>query len=118
MWLKERAYRLPVALLVLMALVASVPLMASAEEEETEYLFDFVECNHLGGNVFRVTGTLDGDDFTGLEVVIEGAVSGTDTSLGAGAFAIDATGTTGSADAVLKDQNGNELARESFSADL
>lgn len=118
MWLKERDYRLPVALLVLMALVASVPLMASAEEEEVEYLFEFVEATHVSGSTWSVSGIIEGDDFTGLQVVIEGAISGTDTSLGAGSLALNATGSTGSADAVLKDSNGNELARETFSVDL
>lgn len=102
MLLKESGYRLPAALLVLTALVASVPLMASAEEEEADYTINDVDAPVNNGSAL-ISGSVDGDDFTGLTVEFTGAVTGTLNVQSDGSFGGLLSASTGDGEATLKD---------------
>lgn len=119
MLFKESAYRLPAALLVLMALVASVPLMASAEEEGSEYSFLSIDIDVDGGEV-TISGEVEGDNLSTLKVHFEDGVISGSTAVGSnGLFSFTTSAVTGSTDAVLREGAtppavGDELAREQF----
>lgn len=108
MLLNESAYRLSVALLLLTALVASVPLMASAEEEEATYGFLSITTSEDGGSV-TVSGEVEGDNLTTLDVELTGNLSGTTDVQSDGTFSITTSVVYGPSTAVLKDSSGNTL---------
>ena len=109
---KDRVYRLCAALLILTVAV-SVPLAATAEEEEPEYAINDLD-GPVNSSTATISGSIDGGDFTGLTVHFEGDVTGSaSVDPASGAFLVTLPAISGVAEAVLKD-GAIELAREEF----
>lgn len=114
MLLKESAYRLPAALLVLMAAFAVTfqTIEVAAEEEET---YSFLSLStDVNGTYLTISGEIEGDGPSSLTVDFEDAVTGSVSVGNDGLFSFTTQNfSTGDALAVLMDGS-VELAVEPF----